>query len=781
MARDVTEMRDGLSQVFVRIALPVMLALFVTWSVLHTGLPVLRHDWRVPLPRDEEAPWLGTFFNGWLPSGIGEAQPYPTFYLLGFALWPLRMALDSVGIMALLIFASIYIAVGSAAQILRTEAKPVSMQVAVSLFAALNPWVYSKYVAGHMIQVFAYAALLALVAEITRDRPRRTMLLLLSAFSITQIEFFAVACVPLIVWAWLRREKAVASILLLAAAPIVLGISASFGQIRGTPLNLVWQQSQSLQPASALALSGYFPDYARGFQPFAFIAYAFGLWACAALPFALRRAAGRLALFFAVALLLLTMGTKGFTAPVYDWFVLNVPAIGLFRELYDLIALVVIAYVVLISYGCARVRFPGIILTAGAACWLVPWVSGPPARYFVAAQQIPHAANLASVSSRVAYLPAFQPFSFEGRGSGVDPDAYVQEERGTPLNEFFPTFPVDAALAQLQRGHTSEAQALGVSQIVVRPYLHSNIDSLRYQFVGIKAGAFSPKLRSSARLVALPLLGILAHPAREATLADRADENAVFFGDRAPSSVARFLPSRETNNPARAWVDARLAVPLRPELSSAFGGAITTSKIPIRIPLEKSWNGVLVAANGTLIDDGDRVIAKDISQLAWRPLSPGTKTLTCYGTCAAILAGVVPRGLPDHVALGSLHGLSVHFSFPWFATAFVPAGMSGTLRFAVRYDRGWIAILGARLLPHERLATALNAWKLPKAKTKARAIYLIEIVAAIQFLLELLAAGTLIVLIAREALRLYVNHRNGTATSVTSIVPAKNRASPGRT
>jgi hypothetical protein len=128
-------------------------------------------------------------------------------------------------------------------------------------------------------------------------------------------------------------------------------------------------------------------------------------------------------------------------------------------------------------------------------------------------------------------------FLFEGRGSGVDPDAYVQEERGTPLNEFFPTFPVDAALAQLQRGHTSEAQALGVSQIVVRPYLHSNIDSLRYQFVGIKAGAFSPKLRSSARLVALPLLGILAHPAREATLADRADENAVF------SVIVRPVPS----------------------------------------------------------------------------------------------------------------------------------------------------------------------------------------------------------------------------------------------
>lgn len=743
-------MRDRLPLVPMRIVLPFMLAVFVTWSVLHTGLPALRHDWRVPSASDEEAPWLGSFFNGWLLGGIGSAQPYPTFYLLGFTLWPFGTVISSFAVMALLIYASIYMAASSGIAIVSNRGQSAFLQCAAALLATLNPWVYTKYVAGHMVQVFAYAALLALVAETTRDKPRRSVLLICSAFAVTQIEFFAVACLPLVVWAWRRHERRVMAVFAIAAAPIALGITASFGEIRETPLNLVWQQFQSLPPASALALSGYFTHYARSFEPFEFVAYAFGIWAIAAIPLAVRHATGRFALIVAAALLLLTTGTKGPVAPLYDWLVLNVAAVGLFRELYDLIALVVIAYIILISYGSARFWFAGLLLTAGAICWFVPWVSDSPAKYFVAAQLIPRAPNPAPPSSRVAYLPAFQPFSFEGRGAGVDPDGYIQQGHGTPLNEFFPTFPVDAALGYLQRGDTREAQSLGVSAVVVRPYLRSSFSALRYQLVGNGAAALSPRLRSNEKMVALPIVGVLANPPREAALANRLDDNAIFFGDRNPRLVAPFVPSRETKNPSNTWVDARLAVPLRPELGNAFGGAITAGARPIAIPVGEPWNAVLADADGALLDDRGRTVVKDSRQLAWRRLAVGVKALQCHGTCAVVLAGIVPPGMPDHVQLGPLHGLSAHFAFPWIASALVPAGMSGTVRFAERYDRSWIAVDGDELLPHERLATVLNAWTLPKAEGRSRTLYLIELVAAFQFLLELIAAGTLIAFVAQE-------------------------------
>src|SRR5271163_395845 len=74
---------------------PVLLAVFVTIEVLRSGLPELRHDWLIPSMPDAVGPWLASLWNGWVSTGIGAPQPYPTFYLVGFALWPLHTILGT--------------------------------------------------------------------------------------------------------------------------------------------------------------------------------------------------------------------------------------------------------------------------------------------------------------------------------------------------------------------------------------------------------------------------------------------------------------------------------------------------------------------------------------------------------------------------------------------------------------------------------------------------------------------------------------------------------------
>jgi len=730
-----------------RLWLPAVLGLFVAFAVFHDGLPALRHDWRVPFATDAEIPWLNSLFEGWVPNGIGSAQPYPTFYLVGFALWLMHFALDSYGLMAGVVLLSVWLAASSAAKVAANRGGPLGLQVAVAAFAALNPWVYSEYVAGHMLMVLAYAVLFALVAETGSARPRRWALSLYGALAILQIEFFAVAILPLLWWLTRRRQWAAMSVVLLSIAPIAYGITASFSQIGATPFNLVWQQSQSIAPWSAVVLNGYGFNYARTFANFNPVALLFVAAAVAGVPYAVRTTRGLFFFCATVSILIFAMGTKSAVGPGYDWLVLHVPEIGLFRELYDLLALVGIAYVVLLSEGFARKRPFGLVLAGAAVVWIVPWVVVSPATFFVNAATIPAAADPHDSLERVAYLPAFQPLTYEGHGSGVDPDAYVRTGRAAPLNEFFPEYPVNSALGYLERGDDRYVRSLGVFAVVERSYLRTDMGSLRHVLTELPR-----QLRLGGNRAArfFPLLSVVPGVPSAASLADDPADFAVFFGDRDPARVAGFMPSRLTNDSRIAWVDARLAVPARPELGSSFGGVTTTSAEPLKLPRRRNWNAVLAQTSGTLIDDTGRTVASAASRLRWWSLRPQVQRLACRGACAVVLVADMPMGLPEHVPLGTVQPAEVHFLRPWVGTAVLPNRAVGSLRLAVRYDRSWTAIEDGRILPHERLATTLNVWRLPLHGTSNR-VYLIEVIAASQFLLELLAAGALLAVLARDA------------------------------
>jgi len=72
---------------------------------------------------------------------------------------------------------------------------------------------------------------------------------------------------------------------------------------------------------------------------------------------------------------------------------------------------------------------------------------------------------------------------------------------------------------------------------------------------------------------------------------------------------------------------------------------------------------------------------------------------------------------------------------PWLLIATIPAHMGETLRFATRYESSW-TLLGSDA-GHVRLSGDLNAWLLPAGPD--RTIVLINLAAAIQFALELVA------------------------------------------
>jgi len=727
--------------------LPAGLATLVAALCLAGGIPELWHDWRIPPQPGAASSLVASLFEPWLPGGIGAAQPYPTFYLVGFLLWPMRFV-GAFGIVGIIVFATVALAARAAAQLVRGLGGDEWTSAAAAIFAALNPWVYSKYVAGHVLMVFAYAILLALLAEIARARPRRWAVIVLTVLTITQIEFFVIVVVPLAAWLAAKRAYRALFALGVAAAPIAYGIAATYSQIRGTPFNLSWQDTQSLDPGQALLLNGYVFDYAHAFSSVWLGTLVFAVVAAMGIVPVLRARRFAIVLGIAASAYVLTTGTKGPIAPLYRYAVLRFPEIGLFRELYDLIALVAIAYVVCIACGAGRRRVAGVVLSVAALSYLIPWLKVPPASFFVGAPLLPQAPVPRRPSERIAFLPAFQPMTFGGRGSGVDPDAYVRDGFASPLNEFFPTYPVDAALGFAAfRNDDRYLAALGVTSLVVRPYLQSNLEALKYQWVetsGVRSGRRRPHA-----LAGLPLLSAGGVPGT-ATIGNRPDESAIFFGDLEPARVRTFEPSRASNDAGADWVDARLSIPLHPDWGTAFGGVTTQSLRPLALPLPSVGTSLLAHVDGTLGDESGRTVVPAKAGLHWWPLPAGVRSVRCRGTCIVILQALVPTGVPEHRPLLPSKALDVRFVAPWLARAEVPPHFHGTLRLNVRYDGAWAAFIRNRPLPHVRLDTAVNGWNV--TTSGAATVSFVQRTAAVQFALELAAAAVIATLLALELL-----------------------------
>ena len=704
-------------------------ATLATWSVMGNGIPALRHDWRAPAYHHALGGWISSFFQPWANSGIGTPHPYPTFYLLGFSLWPFQWFLNIWQILVLLIGATTFLAAVGGTAVAKRAGAPRAPALAIGAICTLNPWVYSKLVAGHILMVLAFALLLLLIAELQRYRPRRPILILLYAFSITQIEFFIILFIPLLFWSIKSRRLSGLYAMLVAALPIIVGIVGRYDSIRSTPYLLPWQLSNSVPPLQGLLMQGYSFNYAHAFAPLWPVLILITLLSVVGMMF-LNNMVARGAAFVGLLGWVFASGLDGPIAPFYRTLVLAIPESGLFRELYDLIALLVVAYAICLSAIAAKSKLASGLIIACAICLAFPWITVPVSREFVDASTIPQITLPRDPQARTALFPSFQPLTYLGRGEGVDPDAYSQPGRSAPINQYMNSFPVDAAFGSALHGNFGMLRGLSVRYIIVRPYLKSDVASLRYQL-----SAPIPRATIRARtMTPYPIVAIVPPP-KTAALPLDPREDARFIGDVDRINLADVMPDRSSINPNDAWVDARLAFASFPQIETPFDGAFSMGDKHLQVPPGKN---ILAWTSGSISGSTKANIAYMTKHLRWWPLPPKTSWVQCHGVCAVIAAANIPSDLPRMTA--HVRGISARVTqrLPWLWEASIPANSTGSLRFTETYDPYWVATTGIGLWTHYRLDLSLNGWAI-RPSTQRQRVFLIESLAASQYILELIS------------------------------------------
>ncbi len=722
-----------------------------------SGVPVLRQDWG-DWPFDTTWRAVLGAWSGWSTSGIGNAQPYPAAYLLTLPI-AASLAMGGHRFAALLFLACTGLLCAFGARALAKDAGCGEVgAAAAALFAVLNPWAYTELIAGHEFMLLAYAGSIWLVRELLRESPRPIVLGVFALLTAQQLQFFVISSAALAVVAIRSRMWRPLAIVVVVWIPVVYGMIAERHMLASIPLLLAWERSQSVTLADALQLNGYFAHYADAFR---------GFYACAALdtlslalfaavlpPYARKRT--MLAAMTLLAIVLAT-GARGPIAGVYDWALLHVHAVGLYRELYDLLAYAAIGYLALAAVLCARVRPLQWLWLAGTALLALVWIIAPPSRFWVRAWQVPRVAVPAGRNVRFALLPAFQPMSYLGRGSGADPNVAARSNNVSSLNQYNPTYPADAALAVFeQSGDVRPLEALSVGSIIVRPWLRTERTALASQWpLPVPSrrahAAQTILLRPAPELALLPMPDIGA-------LDTRVGSGNVFFGDAAkvrgplvpaqwkqlPAIVPIAQPTIQ-RSAREGWVDARLAFAERPDLAQAFGGALTTDPralLPIRDDLS-----ALVFVDGALLASDGHVVTRTTHGYRWVRIPAGTRAVRCNGLCVVAAQGDPPRS-PLEPPPRTAQAVDFRLVFPWLAVAMLPPGPQGTVRYNVTYDGGWRAYLGGARLTHLRIDAAVNGWLVP-ARSRAQRLFIFEAPAAVEFVLELLAALTVAAVGAR--------------------------------
>jgi hypothetical protein len=723
---------------FVVAALSLITTSFVLATSLGHGVPALRHDWRLPGDSAALGSSLLGFTSGWVESGIGELQPYPTFYLPAGVLWIMHFVLPPVGVIGLLVGASTAIAVVATFAFARARGTSIVAAAALGVIAACNPWTYSKIVAGHIFMVFAYAIVIALIAECARAKPRTFALVLFSSLLILQLQFFLIAVVPFAVWC-LRRRRALPFIApFVASAPLVLGVAASYGQLRATPYLLGWERQMSVPPLSGLLLSGYTFNYAHEFAILAPLGVVVAAIAVVG-SIRMRAADDRIVVGLAVASWLLAAGSYGWFAPAYEAAVVRFPETGVYRELYDLIAVIVVGYLVLLSAALAgRTSIVPTAFVCILGLSLVGvWAAHPPDAEYTPWTSFPHPTLPQDSATRVALTPAFQPLSIDGTTSGVDPDAFVRPRQAIPINEPLALFPVDVALAYFRKqGTTGRLGALGVAEIVRRPYLHA----VRSAFDPETIAPTKDRLEDHADSSALPLAGTIGGQPPVVSIGNDPRAFGRFFGDDS-RGVVPVTGSDPTTDFAQGWLDARLGFQARPQWGTRLGGIATASRHAIAIPRASA---LLAQTDDTIRDDRGRIVATRTIAPRWWPLRGDARELACTATCILVATSVSPVPAIENGPHAAIRPVTVVRFAPWLAQLTLPAhdGVE-TLRIAERYDPHWIVVPDIARGRHVRLAGELNGW-IVDASAHDERLFVVEWIAAVQLLMELVAIGFLI-------------------------------------
>lgn len=693
---------------------------------------------------------IGAGLSGWQPYGIGSPSAYPSGFLL---LFPLTFAVAVLGhhgaAMLFLAAVGLIAAFGARAWALDCGCDEFAASAA-AIFAVLNPWAYTKLVAGHEYMLLAYAASLWLFRELLRSAPRAVVVTAAALLTAQQLQFFFVSTLALAVHAATRRAWKPLALVLVVWLPTVAGVAMNGRSLAAIPLLVSWEKNQSIRFTDALQLNGYFAHYADAFRGFFACAtidvFALAVVAAVLPPYSRKRTGIALA---TLAALLVATGTRGPLGASFAWLVEHVHAVGLFRELYDVLAFAAIGMIALAASLSARLRPAGWFWLLAALLLPVAWLRSPPARFWMWDWQIPPIAMpTTAANERFALVPAFQPMSLRGRGSGADPDAVTRLKNLTLVNEYVLSYPASAALgAFAATGDVQPLEALSVGVVVARPWLETDDTALVQQWALPFHGFPQRPMPLVRRLHPLPELSLLP-VTTVGTLDANLGAGNIFFGDAArvrgalaPASWGRLRPIVPVHAPsaqthaASGWVHAELAFAQRPELAQGLGGALTTdraARLAVRGGLD-----ALVDVEGVLRGDDGRIVARPTRGYRWVPIPDGVHAITCDGLCVVAAQGdppSAPLDPPPHAA----RAVAFRLTFPWLVSASLPPGPAGTLRYNVAYGSGWTACLRGRPLTHLRLDVSVNGWLVPR-RTHSEPLVLVEVPAAVQLGLECVA------------------------------------------
>lgn len=722
------------------------------------GIPLLRHDWSLSPFILSPLNVLTLSFTGWASDGFGAARPYPDAYLISLPLAFARFVFGPTGSLTATLLAVGWLSAFGALALARDADCDEFAAIAAVLFSVFNPWVFVELVAGHVYMLLAYSASFWLIRELIRAEPRTLNVTTFALLTLQQIQFFLVSTLLTLAVAVHRRKIEPLFFITAAWAPICLGLLLDRSTLGSIPLILAWERGQSVRPLDAIQLSGYFASYGDIFRGiFSIGTIVTAVFAASALRLRDKRVYGIAG--FVLVMLILAMGITGPLGTVFQWSIENFRPIGLFREFFDALGYVAIGYVALACLGCRGKRCASIIWVVAAVLLPSAWLASPPSRFWVSSLALPSIVVHQEENTRFALIPAFQPMSYDGRGSGADPDAYARAQNVTPINEYLATYPVNAALAQLTfHKDTSSLQALSVATIFERPSFRSDGASLSHQWPLPASGI--NVVRRFQTIQTRPAPELALQPLPEVTTLDSvAGSGNILFGDASlasgvlvPASWNRFRlpqiirPSNGEIDASRDWVDANLAFSEQPELAQPYGGAVTMNAkalLPLRGGLP-----ALVFVRGRLVSEDGVTLVTASGGYRWIRLRDEVRGVRCEGLCIVAARGAAPD-LPLNAPRKRQWPLTFKLVFPWLAIAEVPSGKIRVLHYNVAYDEAWQAYLVGTRLTHIRIDGISNGWLVP-ARTRADRVVIVESTAALQFAAQvivilILAATSLIV------------------------------------
>jgi len=432
--------------------------LAASWALLpQPGVVGLIHDWNTyPFAAQHLEGWREVF-NGWYEWGLGEPVVYPTEYPLQFAT-ALFAGVHVTGAMIskVIVFSAPAIAFYAMLRYVRALGVPSLAAYFSGFIYACCPVVLNKLVSGQAAYLFGYACIPFFALAVFRALSLRAPYHLVGAV----VAGAALALVTMQIQLGILSVYLLLLIVLTTQAPVYtrisvfiitlgtlglcelatfVGLHVGFETLmQQSPLTIEgadWFRVQSVDPWEAIRLAGYFAHFdalAVSRYSLLWVISAWGIICTAVIGLAV---APRRTRYVAVAMCLLLfpliMGSKSIVGWYVQNIVLAVPLLGIFRELYHLMAGVAFVYALLCAYALtwflqqkSRIWLCWIAV-ACLAIYISPVLRGNAGgllhTYTFDRYLAPAFARENRGATRAAWFPIDQPLAFDGVGTGVDP------------------------------------------------------------------------------------------------------------------------------------------------------------------------------------------------------------------------------------------------------------------------------------------------------------------------------------------------------------------------